>query len=73
MYSKSRSCIKVKTGLTNYIDLNLGVRQGDNLSPTLFKIFINDLPKYLEETIDPVNIEYCSRDHIEYCYLQRYI
>ena len=27
MYSKSRSCIKVKEGLTNFIDLNLGVRQ----------------------------------------------
>ena len=28
MYSKSRSCIIVKEGLTNSIDLNLGVRQG---------------------------------------------
>ena len=56
MYSKSRSCIKVKEGLTNFIDLNLGVRQGDNLSPALFKIFINDLPKYLDGTKDPVDL-----------------
>ena len=50
MYSKSRSCIKVKTGLTNYIDLNLGVMQGDNLSPNLINFFINDLPKYNLQT-----------------------
>ena len=56
MYSKSRSCIKVKEGLTNFIDLNLGVRQGDNLSPALFKIFINDLPKYLDGTKDHVDL-----------------
>ena len=56
MYSKSRSCIKVKIGLINFINLNLGVRQRDNLSPNLFKIFINDLPKYLDGTSDPVKL-----------------
>ena len=56
MFSKSRSCIKAKEGLTNFIGLNLGVRLGDNLSPVLFKIFINDLPNYLDGTKDPVDL-----------------
>ena len=55
MYSKSRSSLKVKEGLTNFIYLNLWVRQDHNLSQALFKIFINDLPKYLDGTKDPVD------------------
>jgi hypothetical protein len=29
-----------------FFPLNVGVKQGDNLSPSLFKIFVNDLPSY---------------------------
>ena len=29
---------------------------GDNLSPSLFKIFVNDLPSSLSNTSDPVNV-----------------
>ena len=36
--------------------LNVWVKQGDNLSPSLFKIFVNDLPSYLSNTSDPVNV-----------------
>jgi hypothetical protein len=36
--------------------LNVGVKQADNLSPSLFKIFVNDLPSYLSNTSDPVNV-----------------
>ena len=54
MYKVSRSCIRIKNIITDFFYIQLGVRQGDNLSPNLFKIFINDLPTYLENTPDPV-------------------
>ena len=39
-----------------FFPLNVGVKQGDNLSPSLFKICVNDLPSYLSNTSDPVNV-----------------
>jgi hypothetical protein len=39
-----------------FFPLNVGVKQLDNLSPSLFKIFVNDLPSYLPNTSDPVNV-----------------
>ena len=57
MYSKSKSCVRIDNCLTDFFKINMGVRQGDNLSPNLFKIFINDLPEYLEQTQDPVILD----------------
>lgn len=34
---------------TEYFYIKLGVKQGDNLNPILFKLFINGLSKYLED------------------------
>ena len=56
MYAASKSCIKVNNEITDYFETKLGVKQGDNFSPNLFKIFINDLPKYLQETPDFVSL-----------------
>jgi hypothetical protein len=44
MYSYSTSCVKINDKLTEFFATKLGVKQGDNLNPNLFKIFINDLP-----------------------------
>lgn len=47
MYSNNKSAIKVRGGRTDFFPCEVGVRQGDGLSPSLFNIFINDLPDLL--------------------------
>ena len=54
MYEISKSCVKIQSHITDFFPTKLGVKQGDNLSPNLFKVFINDLPDYLENTLDPI-------------------
>lgn len=54
MYEISESCIRIQNNVTDSFPIQLGVKQGDNLSPNLFKIFINDLPDCLQYSPDPV-------------------
>ena len=46
MYDKISLQVKIGSQLTPAFMSQLGVRQGDNISPTLFNIFINDLPHH---------------------------
>ena len=43
LYLNTEACVKINNILTEWFLVNCGVRQGDNLSPTLFSLFINDL------------------------------
>ena len=40
--------------LSPFFRLLVGVRQGDNISPALFNLFINDLPKIFNDSCDPI-------------------
>ena len=57
MYNNSKACVRVGDSLTEAFNIQLGVRQGDNLSPSLFKIFINDFPDYLDCCLDTVSLQ----------------
>ena len=50
LYNAIKSCydnticrVRVNDLVTDYFTNNIGVRQGDSLSPTLFMLFINNL------------------------------
>ena len=57
IYSNIKSCVSYNGNSSDYfVSLN-GVRQGENLSPFLFAIFINDIEQHLiQYGCNPINI-----------------
>ena len=47
MYKGTKSCIVYNKECSNYFPCCNGVRQGENLSPFLFSIYLNDLESFL--------------------------
>ncbi len=58
MYTRSKGnlCVKIGNELTNSFKSEVGLYQGDVLSPLLFNLYINDLTKYLDKSCDPVEL-----------------
>ena len=49
IYRNIKSCVIVNNNKTYFFLSNIGVRQGENLSPFLFNIFLNDLDFFSEK------------------------
>ena len=47
LYNDAKSCVMVDGICSDYFKSLVGVRQGENLSPILFALFINDFKDYL--------------------------
>jgi hypothetical protein len=47
LYDNAKSCVKINKAYSNIFTCNIGVRQGDNLSPLLFAIYLNDFESYI--------------------------
>jgi hypothetical protein len=57
MYSNLNCCVKQGVHLSENFTVNKGTRQGCNMSPTLFKLYISDLENCFNgEKCDPIRI-----------------
>lgn len=48
MYQNAKSSVRVGGKRSDTFSCNIGVRQGDNLSPLLFAIYLNDFEQYVK-------------------------
>ena len=48
MYCNIKSCVSLCGSFSSFFSCENGVRQGENLSPVLFALFLNDMQTYIE-------------------------
>ena len=60
MYKHTEASVKMGKELSNFVNIERGVKQGDSLRPNLFKIYINDLPDIFDDSCHPVTLETLS-------------
>ena len=49
LYNEAKSAIKLNNDIGSFFACDIGVRQGDNLSPLLFALYLNDLQTFLSK------------------------
>ena len=71
LYLKAKSCVLLDGQLSQCFSCNIGVRQGENLSPLLFAIYLNDFELFLSrkfnglEDLSQETRKYLSDDDVE--------
>lgn len=66
LYRSSKSCVRNGDEMSEFFNSNIGVKQGENLSPFLFALFLNDLEDFLSDNNvnDLKDMSRLSREHI---------
>ena len=71
LYDKAKSCVRLNNDRSELFNCNIGVRQGDSLSPLLFAIYLNDFELFMSRRYEGLNYvaeqvrTYLSNDDIE--------
>lgn len=72
LYEKAKSCVRMNGITSSHFSCNIGVRQGDNLSPLLFALFLNDFEDKIRKSYTGLNYaskmcsEWLSDDDTEF-------
>ena len=60
MYNGVKSMVSINGQSSDFFNCNVGVRQGENLSPLLFSLFINDLEEFLaSKRVGGIRFKHC--------------
>ena len=63
LYKNIKSCVFLNDEKSDYFSSYKGVRQGENLSPVLFSLYLNDIEQFfVSNNCSPLNIELASLD-----------
>ena len=75
MFDNIKSSVMVDGEVSNYFSYNIGFRQGENLSPFLFNIYLNDLETYFfrHNSTSGIECESSELDHTVTIYLKLFI
>ena len=63
MYKNAKSCVRDGSNCSDFFPSNIGVRQGENLSPLLFSVFLNDLTEFMSHAYNGLN-DVCNISHL---------
>ena len=55
LYANAKSCVPMGRAKSESFVSNVGGRQGENLSPILFSIFLNDLSEFISHAYNGLN------------------
>ena len=55
LYANAKSCVRIGNSKSKSFSSNIGVRQGENLSPVFFSLFLNDLTEFISHAYDGLN------------------
>ena len=67
IYANIKSCVTVNGQDSQFFNSNRGSRQGDNLSPVLFSLFLNDLEDHLlADQVNAIPVEYKTDDLVQF-------
>ena len=70
MYKNAKSCVQNQNEYSEFFNSYIGVRQGENLSPLLFSIFLNDLAAFMSTNSEGIQIEFTAENIA--CYIKLY-
>lgn len=67
LYKDIKSKVSTNEGSTECFDCNIGVRQGESMSPILFTFFLNDLEHFLNsKNVDGVKCDFVTDEIVIY-------
>ena len=70
LYNNTKSCVRVGNSDSSFFHCKVGVRQGENLSPLLFSIYLNDFQNYISNNF--TGLPFLSNNVIDFSDINMY-